>query len=112
MLGRFGRPGLIGTMARTAVIAGTASAVGGRISHRQQQKYAQQEQAQYEQAQYEQQQAQVAAQREAASQQAASRPPAGEPAYMAELEKLAQLKAQGVVTEDEFQAKKRQLLGI
>jgi hypothetical protein len=37
---------------------------------------------------------------------------APEPAYVAELERLAQLRDQGVVTADEFEAKKRQLLGI
>jgi len=37
--------------------------------------------------------------------------PAG-PDYTVELEKLAQMKAQGIVTEEEFQAKKKQVLGI
>ncbi len=37
---------------------------------------------------------------------------AAEPDYMAELEKLGQLKTQGVITEEEFQAKKKQILGI
>jgi predicted Zn-dependent peptidase len=32
--------------------------------------------------------------------------------YAAELEKLAQLKAQGIITEEEFEAKKKQILGI
>ena len=39
-------------------------------------------------------------------------PPAAEPDYMAELEQLAQLKAQGIITDEEFEAKKKQLLGI
>jgi len=93
--GRIGRPGLIGSMARTAVVAGTATAVAGRVGHHQQAKYAQKEQAQYDQ------------------QQAAAAPAAEEePAYLGELQQLAQLKSQGIITEDEFQAKKRQLLGI
>ena len=86
-------PGLIRTAARTAVIAGTATAVSGRVAHRQQQRYADE-----------------AAEEYAAAQQPL--PPEDEPDYMRELEKLAQLKAQGVITEDEFQAKKKQLLGL
>ena len=69
-------PGLVRTVGRTAVIAGTASAVGGRVQHRQQEKYAAQEQPQ--QVQY------------------AEAPPAGRPAdddAMAQLEKLADLHA-------------------
>jgi len=85
-------------MATTAVIAGTATAVSGTVQ-RNQQKKAMAEQQQYAQAE---------------PQQYAPAPaaPAAEPDYMAELERLAQLKAQGVITEEEFQAKKKQLLGI
>ena len=43
---------------------------------------------------------------------AAAPPPAPEPGYMAELERLAQLRDQGIVSEEEFQAKKKQLLGL
>ena len=44
---------------------------------------------------------------------APSPPPAApEPGYMAELERLAQLRDQGIVSEEEFQAKKKQLLGL
>jgi hypothetical protein len=93
------------------VVAGTASVVAGGVRHRQEQRWARQEQEQYDQ----QVQADQAAayQQQQAAQQAAP-PPAGaaEPDYMAELERLAQLKNQGIITEDEFQAKKRQLLGI
>ncbi len=88
-------PGLVGTMARTAVIAGTATAVSGRVAHRQHQRYAAQEQQAYEQ--------QLAAQAQGAP------APAD---YMAELEQLAQLKAQGIISEEEFEAKKKQILGI
>jgi predicted Zn-dependent peptidase len=38
--------------------------------------------------------------------------PAAAPDYAAELEQLAQLKAQGIITEEEFEAKKKQILGI
>jgi hypothetical protein len=71
------------------------------VQHRQQQKWAQQSQEAYAQ-----QQAEVAAQEQAAA------PPAGEVDYTAELEKLANLKQQGIITEEEFQAKKKQILGI
>ena len=81
--------------ARTAVVAGTATAVSGRVQRRQQQKYAEQD-AQYVQ--------QVAAPVVAEA--------AAEPDYMAELEQLAQLKNQGIISEEEFEAKKKQVLGL
>jgi hypothetical protein len=83
--------------ATTAVVAGTA----GAVSHRQQQRYARQDAEQP--AQYEQP-------AEQPSQQA--QPQAEEPAYVAELQKLAELKSQGIITDEEFQAKKKQLLGL
>jgi hypothetical protein len=90
--------------ARTAVVAGTATAVSGRVARRQQNKYAEQDAA------YTQQQAAAA---EAGIEQTAYGAPApAEPDYMAELEQLAQLKNQGILTEEEFQAKKKQLLGL
>jgi hypothetical protein len=94
-LGRRG-PGLVGMAARTAVVAGTATAVSGRVQRRQQNKYAAQDQEYV-------QQVTEPLQYDAA-------PPA--PDYAAEIEQLAQLKAQGILTEDEFQAKKKQILGI
>ena len=94
MFGRRG-PGLVRAAATTAVVAGTA----GAVRHRQDQKYAAQDQAAYDQQ---------------AAQPAAAPAPAApaEPDYAAELEQLAQLKNQGILTEDEFQAKKKQILGI
>jgi membrane protease subunit (stomatin/prohibitin family) len=91
MFGRRG-PGLVRAAATTAVVAGTA----GAVRHRQEQRYARQDQEAYDQ--------QLAAQQAAA-------PPAEDDPY-AELEKLAQLKAQGIITEEEFEAKKKQILGI
>jgi hypothetical protein len=91
-------PGLVRAAATTAVVAGTA----GAVRHRQDQKYARQDQEAYEQQMYEQQMA---------AQQAAAAAPA-EPDYAAELEKLAQLKSQGILTDEEFEAKKKQILGI
>jgi Short C-terminal domain len=98
---RMGRPGLVGTMARTAVVAGTA----GAVHHRQQRRYAEQDQKEYEAAAYEQQQAQQAA-------AAAPLPPpaAAAPDMTTELQKLADLKASGVLTEEEFAAAKAKLL--
>jgi Short C-terminal domain len=95
-------PGLIGTAARTAVFAGTATAVSGRVQRRQQQRWANEDAAAYEQ--------QQAAYEQAAPAPAAA--PAGEPDYMAELQQLAQLRDQGILTPEEFEAKKKQLLGI
>lgn len=87
-------PGLVGMAARTAVVAGTATAVSGRVARRQQSKYAAEDQQAYE-----------------AQAPAAPAAPA-EPDYAAELEQLAQLKNQGIITEDEFEAKKKKILGI
>jgi hypothetical protein len=102
-MGRRRGPGLVGAAARTAVVAGTASAVHGRVQHRQQQKYAAQDQQAYEAQQYEQQQY---------AQQAAAPAAPPEPAYMAELEQLAQLRNQGIITAEDFEAKKKQILGL
>jgi hypothetical protein len=89
-------PGLVRAMARTAVVAGTATAVSNRVSRRQYGRWAEQA---------EQQEMQAAPPPPAAA-------PAGEPDYMAELQQLAQLKEQGIVSEEEFEAKKKQLLGL
>jgi len=88
---RRGRPIL-----RTAAIVGTASAVSGRVQHHQQQKYAEQDAQQYA---------------EQAPQQYAAPAPA-EPDITTELQQLAQLHSQGILTDEEFSAKKAQLLGI
>ena len=91
-------PGLVRAAATTAVVAGTA----GAVRHRQEQRYAAQDQQAYEAQQY-----------EAAQQQQYAAPAApAEPDYVAELERLAQLKSQGIITEEEFAAKKAQLLGV
>ena len=81
-------------MARTAVVVGTANAV----SNKQQQKYAAQNAAAGEQ--------QAAAVQEAAPAAAAADD------LTAQLEALAKLRDQGILTEDEFSAKKAQILGI
>ena len=87
---------LLRTVGRTAVIAGTASAVGGRVQHRQNEKWAAQEQQQY------------------AQQAAAAPPPPAAPAEdpIEQLQKLGKLHEQGILTDEEFAAAKAKVLGI
>ena len=109
-IGRVGRPSLVGTMARTAVVAGTATAVAGGMSRRQQGKQQQAAEAQaYEQ---QQQQAQIDAQVAAAVAAQQPAPAAAAPAAdpVAQLTKLGELKAQGILTEEEFAAEKAKIL--
>jgi len=84
---------------RGAARVGVAAGVAGRVRHRQEQKWAAQDQP--------------AAEQEPAPQQAP--PPAAAPGggdYTGELEKLAKLRDEGVITAEDFEAKKKQLLGI
>ncbi|MGR0218548.1 SHOCT domain-containing protein [Agromyces sp. ZXT2-6] len=113
-LRRMGRPGLVGMAARTAVVAGTATAVSGRVANRQQQRYASQQaeqdaaaQQQWEAQQYEAQQAAAAA---PPPPPPAAAPAAGGPDVVAELQKLAALKEQGILDDAEFAAAKAKLL--
>src|SRR5215207_11460237 len=121
---RMGRPGLIGMAARTAVVAGTATAVAGGVRGHQQAKADQQYEAQQYEAQQQQAQMDAAAQQAVAQQQAAQAaaapPPAPAPAaapaaggtdLVAELQKLGALRDQGVLSDDEFAAAKAKLLG-
>jgi len=82
-------PGLLRGVARTAAIAGTATAVSNRVSRRQGQRWSEQE--------------------------AAPAPPAEAPtggdSTIDQLKELGELKAQGILTEDEFAAQKAKLLG-
>jgi hypothetical protein len=110
--------GLIRGVARTAAIAGTATAVSNRVSRRQANKWA----AQDEQQAAEQDQAAKAEaydQQQAAAQQqayAAPPPPPPQPAapaqddMLTQLQKLGDLKAAGVLTEEEFAAQKAKIL--
>lgn len=87
-------PGLLRGMARTAVVAGTATAVSNRVSRRQAGRWAAEEQSQAQPETY------------------AAPAPAAEPVDVAEqLQKLAALKEQGVLTDEEFAAQKAKLLG-
>lgn len=88
-------PGLIRGVARTAVVAGTATAVSNNVSRRQANRWAQQQpQQQYEQAP----------------------PPPAAPASSGSedkikaLKELGELKAQGILTEEEFAAEKAKIL--
>jgi hypothetical protein len=93
-------PGLLGTMARTAVVAGTATAVSGGIMRRQQARADQAAQA-------------------AADEQVQHQPPYAQPQQSAQpgtdvvsqLKQLADLRASGAISDAEFAAAKRQLLG-
>lgn len=95
--------GLIGGIARTAVAAGTWTAVSNRVNRRQQNRWAEQDQQQYYQQQYYQQPASAPA--AAAPAQPADRDP------VAQLKDLAELKSQGILTEEEFAAQKARILG-
>jgi len=111
--------GLVGAMATTAVVAGTA----GAVRHHQDQKYAAQEQDQManqaamdnqqQMAEMQQQMAQMQAQQAQAAVAPAAAPAAAAPApdMMAQLNQLAQMKANGILTDEEFNAAKAKLLG-
>lgn len=94
-------PGLLRGMARTAVVAGTATAVSGRVHRRQESRWAQQEEQQY---------AQQAPPPQAAP-AAAAAPAGGESSTIDQLKQLGELKEQGILTEEEFAAQKAKLLG-
>ncbi len=96
-------PGLIRGVARTAVIAGTATSVSNRVSRRQANRWAQQDDAQYAQQQAYQQQAPPPAA------PAPAAPPATD--TVTQLKELAELKSQGILTDEEFQAQKAKILG-
>jgi hypothetical protein len=91
-------PGLLRGVARTAVIAGTATSVSNRVSKRQGERWAEQEQQQY-------------AQQAPPPQTAAPAPAGGEGSMIDQLKELGALKEQGILTEEEFAAQKAKLLG-
>ena len=97
-------PGLVGNVARVAVASGTATAVRNRVSRRQSERWSEQGASQPAYLQPE--------QAAAPPPQAAPAPAPAESDYTAELEKLAKLRDEGVITADDFEAKKKQLLGI
>jgi hypothetical protein len=91
-------PGLLRGMARTAVVAGTATAVSNRVSRRQAQRWAAQD-------------APASPQQEYAPPPAAAPPAAAGGDRVEQLKDLAALKEQGVLTEEEFAAEKARILG-
>ena len=95
-------PGLLRGMARTAVVAGTATAVSGRVQRRQNQRWAQQDAGPYEPQQ------QYAAPPPAAPAPAPAA--AGGEDRVQQLKELAALKEQGVLTDQEFAAEKARIL--
>lgn len=116
-IGRVGRPGLVGTMARTAVIAGTATAVSGGMQRRAAGRAEEQAQAEAyrQQQEWEAQQAWAAQQAPAAPPPApAAAAPAAAPAggtdVVSQLERLAALQQQGILTPEEFAAQKAKIL--
>jgi len=90
-------PGLIRGVARTAAIAGTATAVSNRVSRRQARKWGAQD--------YQEQAPPPAP--------AAAPPPAAAPEEdpIAQLRELAKLRDDGILTEEEFAAEKHKILG-
>jgi len=91
-------PGLLRGVARTAVVAGTATAVSNRVSRRQGERWAAQEQPRY-----------AEPERSAPEPAPVSHAPGG-PDRIAALKDLAELKAQGVLTDAEFAAEKARIL--
>lgn len=117
MMRRVGRPGLIGMAARTAVVAGTATAVSGSVARHQQNRANQQYEAQAYEAQQQQAAMDAAAAQAVANAQAAAPPPAAPAApagggtdMMAQLQQLGTLHAQGILSDEEFAAAKAKLL--
>jgi len=115
-------PGLLRGIARTAVVAGTATAVSGRVQRRQAERFAERDAAIYA----ERQQAYAAQQQQYApppQQQYVAAPPPAAPAAPAapaggieqttidQLRQLGDLHAQGILTDEEFAAQKARLLG-
>ena len=92
-------PGLLRGVVRTAAVAGTATAVSNRVSRRQAERWQRKESAAYGQPE--------PTYQEPAPQDAA--PPAPDP--IQQLKDLADLKAQGILTEEEFAAQKARILG-
>ncbi len=92
-------PGLLRGVARTAVVAGTATAVSNRVSRRQANRWSQQQQAEYAQQQ----------QAAPPPQQAAPAEAAVDP--IAQLKELGELRSQGILTEEEFEREKAKILG-
>jgi len=122
-MGRGGRPGLLGTIARTAVIAGTASATVNAVDNRSAKKQQAAADEQTQQQQIAQQQQQIdqleaaqtgqapAVQAPVAAAPAAAAPAAGGGDIVSQIQQLASLRDSGVLSNEEFDAAKTKLLG-
>ncbi len=91
-------PGLLRGVARTAVVAGTATAVSNRVSRRQANRWATQDEQQYAQ------------QQQYAEPAPAPAPAEPEKDMMTQLKELAELHDQGILTDEEFAAQKAKIL--
>lgn len=96
------RGGVVRTVGRTAVVAGTASAVAGGVSRRQSRKYAEKENAAIAD--------QQTAYNQGAADAAPAPPPPGGDDTIAKLKQLGELHASGVLTDAEFEAQKAKVL--
>ena len=85
-------PELLRGVARTAVVAGTATAVSGRVARRQNQRWSRQEEERY-------------------AEQAPPATPAADESLLDQLKQLGELKEQGILTDEEFREQKARLLG-
>ena len=97
--------GLLRMAARTAVVAGTATAVSGRVSRRQANRYAEKQQAQADEQQNE-------PEDQAPAEPAPAAAPVSDASVGDQLQQLATLRDQGVLSDEEFTAAKAKLLGI
>ena len=114
MFRRRGRPGLLGTVARTAVVAGTATATANAVSRHGQKKQAEKE-AYADQQAAEQAPPQQQYQEAPPQQQYAPPPAAPAPAgddLVGKIEQLSSLRNAGVLSDEEFSAAKSKLLGL
>jgi hypothetical protein len=102
-------PGLLRGVARTAVVAGTATAVSGRVQRRQAEKFADRDANIYQQRGQAYEQGAQQAYPPQYAEPAPQAPAAPDP--IEQLKQLADLKAQGILTEEEFAAQKAKILG-
>lgn len=106
-------PGLLRGVARTAVVAGTASAVAGRVQRRQANKFAEQDAQTYAKQQQAYEQQYPPQQQYAAPPPQYAPPPAedaGTDDMLEQLKELGELKSQGILTEEEFAIQKAKIL--
>jgi hypothetical protein len=111
MMGRrMGRPGLVGMAARTAVVAGTATAVSGGVARRQNARAQSKADEQYAAQEQQQQYAPPPQEYVQAAPAAPAEPEASTDDLIAQLKKLGELKEAGVLDDAEFQVAKAKLL--